>query len=343
MIMKKNIKIIDPVKQQRVKKEKDEKREKQKQMEMAKLGPLKVGSTTTSKKKIRPRDIVYPNPYEALKTLKLEEELKSKGKDQTIDFVIRLDTKGARRGIGGVRGLVTFPGGAIKAPKLCVFTSREFQDKALEWGADMVGDANMVKTIIDSKEIPFEKCLATNDVFNMLKGAARVLGPKGLMPNVKSGNLIEAKVLEETIREIKAGKREFRINPDNFIRLPIGKRSFSDDNLMKNVDSVINSIWEAKPEGVKNYLTMAFFFPTRGRVYRIDVNTMNPYNDQYFYDDYQHMRKEQKKGESVVDNQSDLKGKSKETSGVGESKGEERGKSSVEDMTGIADDTLNKL
>jgi large subunit ribosomal protein L1 len=287
---KKTLKILDPVKIERQKKKEEDERIKQEKIEAAKQSAL-TKSGDAKVKKIRPRDIVYDNPIDALKALKLEEEVRTKGTDQTIEFVLKLDVRDAKRGVGQVRGLVTFPGGAVKAPKLCVFVGKDQVNVALEAGADMIGDANLVKQIIEGKELPFEKCLATTEAISILKSAARYLGPKGLMPNPKGGTLVEPKLLEDTIREIKAGKKEFRINPGSQIRISLGKRSFTDDNLMKNMDSICGSIWDSKPEGVKHFLQWAFFFPTRGRVYRINVNSLNPFSEFYFYDDYQNMKR----------------------------------------------------
>ena len=287
-IMKKTIKILDSVKILKKKELEETEKSRLENIEAAKKAELDVTISDDKKtKKIRPKDIIYSSPVEALKVLKVEEEIKQKGKEQTIDFVIMLNVKEAKKGQGAVRGLVTFPGGAVKAPKLCVFTTKDMESVAIAAGADTIGDASIVKEIIENQLIPFEKCLATTDSMSILKNAARILGPKGLMPNQKGGTLVESKFLEETIREIKGGKKEYRINPDNSIRLSIGKRSFTIDNLLRNLDSVCNAIYEARPSGVKNFFVWAFLFPGQGRVYRLDVESILPIGDKYFYDDYQ--------------------------------------------------------
>jgi len=296
-IMTKTIKIIDPIK---IIKEKENKEQERKKLEI--LESQKSSSVSTKTKKIRPKDFIYPNPLEAVKALKIEEEIKNKGKEQTIDFVIKLDVKEAKKGQGQVRGLVSFPGGAIRAPKLCVFTSKDMMEVAKNAGADLIGDATMVKDIIDNKGIPFDKCIATTESLSMLKNAARILGPKGLMPNQKGGTLVEPKLLDMTIREIKAGKKEFRINKDNTIRISVGKKSYTVENLMKNLDSVCNAIFDSKPEGVKNFFVWAFLFPGQGRVYRLDVQSLLPLSDQYFYDDYQMNKNQSKPQEKSADN-----------------------------------------
>lgn len=293
-IMTKTIKILDQVKIQKVKEE----------LEKKKLEILEAEKQTgviKKTKKMRPKDFIYPNPIEALKALRIEEEIKHKDKDQTIDFVILLDVKEAKKGQGQVRGLVTFPGGAIRAPKLCVFTTKDMTEVAKNAGADLIGDSNMVKDIIDNKGIPFDKCLATTESLYMLKNAARIMGPKGLMPNQKAGTLVEPKFLETTIREMKAGKKEFRINPDNTIRLSIGKKSYTDENLLKNLDSVCNSIYDSKPDGIRNFFVWAFLFPGQGRVYRLDIQSLIPVGENYFYDDYQISKKQSKTDDKAVE------------------------------------------
>ena len=296
-IMRKTIKKLNSIKNQ-----------KENKLELEKNKNGKTENTTSEivpeekkTKKIRPRDIVYSNPIDALKALRIEEEIRNQGKDQTIDFVLKLDVKEAKKGQGQVRGLVTFPGGAIRAPRLCVFTSKDLHEVAKNAGADVIGDSTIIKNILDGKSIPFKKCLATTDSISVLKNTARILGPKGLMPNSKGGTLVDAKDLEAAVREIKAGKKEFRINPDNTIRLSIGKKSYTDDNLFKNIDSVCNAIYDSKPEGIRNFLVWAFLFPGQGRVYRLNIQSLIPVSDQYFNDDYQagkNLKKEDKKEET---------------------------------------------
>ena len=277
-LMTKTIKILEPLKNIKQNTENEE----DKSLDETSIIPVEK-----KEKVIRPRDLIFPNPMEAIKALKLEEDLKFKGKDQTIDFVIKLEAKQAKKGTGQIRGLVTFPGGAIRAPKLCVFTSNDMIESAKTAGADLIGDSTIVKNILDGKTIPFQKCVATTDSFSILKSVARILGPKGLMPNNKSGTLVDPKDLENTILEIKAGKKEFRINPDNTIRLSIGKRSYTDDNLLKNLDSVCNAIYDSKPDGVRNFFVWAFLFPGQGRVYRIDPQSILPVSDEYFFEEYE--------------------------------------------------------
>ena len=197
-LMTKTIKILEPPKLVKQKSENED---------GISLDETSIITAEKKEKKIRPRDIIYLNPMEALKALKLEEELKFKEKDQTIDFVIKLEAKQAKKGTGQIRGLVTFPGGAIKAPKLCVFTTNDMQDPAKKAGADLIGDNALVKSILDGKPIPFKKCVATTDSFSILKSVARILGPKGLMSNNKSGTLVDPKDLENTIPEIKSRKK----------------------------------------------------------------------------------------------------------------------------------------
>jgi len=228
-------------------KEKEE-REKKKLIDQTQL----VSSKGVKGKKAA--DFAYSTPVDALKALRIEEELRTKGEDGLIDIVIKLQVKDAKKGLGQVRGLVSFPGGAVNTPKLCVFTTKENIDIAEKAGADLIGDNALIKKIQEGGDIPFEKCVATVEAISNLKTVARILGPKGLMPSNKGGTLVPAKELEMAIKDIKAGKMEFRINTDSTVRLPIGKKSYKDNNLIRNIDSVCNAVYDSKPEGVKKLL-----------------------------------------------------------------------------------------
>ena len=123
------------------------------------------------------------------------------------------------------------------------------------------------------------------------------------MPNIKGGTLVDPKDLESAVREIKAGKKEFRINQDHTIRLSIGRKSYNDDNLLRNLDSVCNAIYDSKPDGIRNFLIWAFMFPGQGRVYRVDIQSILPSSDQYFFDDYEmsKLAKKEAKKEEIIE------------------------------------------
>lgn len=129
-----------------------------------------------------------------------------------------------------IRGTCILPAGTGKELKICVFADNEFKDALLANGADIIGN-DQVLTDIANGIINFDKLICTQEQIASLKKFARVLGPKGLMPNVKSGTLVQQSEIVECVKQSKLGLIEFRVNPEAFIHSRIGLRSFEPEKL----------------------------------------------------------------------------------------------------------------
>lgn len=137
--------------------------------------------------------------------------------------------------------------------KICVFSGEEFHEEIKQIGVEQFGNEEIIKQIAEGK-LTFDKIIATPDQMTLLKQHARVLGPKGLMPNVKSGTLVKNDELLETIRQTKQGLVEFRVNEAAYIMNKIGKRSFDDKELHTNLDALLTAIARRRPDTLKGKL-----------------------------------------------------------------------------------------
>ena len=133
---------------------------------------------------------------------------------------------------------------------MCVFAGEEFHEDVKAQGADMIGDDAVLKDISEGV-INFDKIIATPEQMTQLKAMARILGPKGLMPNMKSGTLVKQHELVEAVKLSKQGLVEFRINDASYIMGKIGLRSFKNQALNDNLNALMNSIAKKKPDSIK--------------------------------------------------------------------------------------------
>jgi len=138
------------------------------------------------------------------------------------------------------------------------------QDKVLAAGADIFGTTDLIKQLAEGK-IEFDKLIATQEQMNQLKPLARVLGPKGLMPNVKSGTLVKPDELLEAVKLSKQGQIEFRVNEHSDIMVKIGLREFNEDQLLSNFDAFARALVKRKPESIKGkYFVRGYIKTTMG-------------------------------------------------------------------------------
>ena len=181
---------------------------------------------------------------EAVKIVK--ENAKAKF-DETIDLAINLgvDPKHADQMI---RGVCQLPHGNGKTVRVAVFAQGEKADEAKAAGADVIGAENLVDSILAGK-IDFDRCIATPDMMGMAGRVARVLGPKGLMPNPKVGTVTPD--VARAVNEIKAGKIEYRTDKAGIISCSIGKASFDEEKLLDNYRTIVDTIIKAKPVAAK--------------------------------------------------------------------------------------------
>lgn len=168
--------------------------------------------------------------------------------DETVELHVKLGVDG-RNADQQVRGVVVLPHGTGKTKKILVFAKGDNADIATKAGADFVGAEDMVTKIQTQNWFGFDVCVTTPDMMPVIGRIAKVLGPKGLMPNPKSGTVTTD--LAKAISEIKAGKVEYRLDKNNIIHVMIGKVSFGAEKLAENLKVVMDAIIKAKPAAAK--------------------------------------------------------------------------------------------
>lgn len=182
--------------------------------------------------------------------------------DETIEVSVRLGVD-SRHADQQVRGAIVLPHGTGKTVRVLVFAKADKAREALEAGADFVGDEDMVKKIQTENWFGFDVCVATPDMMGVVGRIGRVLGPKGLMPNPKSGTVTMD--VTKAVHDIKAGKVEYRVDKTNIIHCPIGKKSFGVDKLEENLNTLMDAIVKAKPAAAKGtYLRSVVVSSTMG-------------------------------------------------------------------------------
>ena len=168
--------------------------------------------------------------------------------DETVEVHVRLGVD-SRHADQQVRGAVVLPHGTGKKIRVLVFCKEENVKVALEAGADFAGGEELVHKIQTENWFDFDVVVATPDMMGLVGRIGRVLGPKGLMPNPKAGTVTPD--VAKAVKEIKAGKIEYRLDKTNIIHCPIGKASFGAQKLTENFDTLIGAIIKAKPAAAK--------------------------------------------------------------------------------------------
>lgn len=182
--------------------------------------------------------------------------------DETVEAHFRLGVDG-RNADQQVRGVVVLPHGTGKSVKVLVIAKGDKAKEAEEAGADFVGAEEMVQKILTENWFGFDVCITTPDMMGVVGRIARVLGPKGLMPNPKSGTVTMD--VKKAINDVKAGKVEYRLDKTNNVHVVIGKVSFGKDKLLENYETIYNAIVKAKPAAAKGtYIKNASVSSTMG-------------------------------------------------------------------------------
>ena len=188
------------------------------------------------------------NQYEPDEALKLVIQNAKAKFDETVELHIRLGVD-SRHADQQVRGAVVLPHGTGKTTRVLVFARDAKAAEALEAGADLVGAEDMVQKIQKENFFEFDAVVATPDMMGVVGRIGRILGPKGLMPKPKAGTVTPN--VAQAVKELKAGKIEYRLDRTNIIHCPIGKVSFGAEKLSENLRTLTNAVVRAKPAAAK--------------------------------------------------------------------------------------------
>ena len=189
--------------------------------------------------------------------------------DETIEAHIRTGCYG-RHAEQQIRGAVVLPNGTGKTVRVLVFAKGTKLDEAQAAGADFVGGEELIPKIQHEGWLDFDKVIATPDMMGVVGRLGKILGPKGLMPNPKAGTVTMD--VARAIKEIKAGKIEYRLDKTNIVHVPIGKASFTEEALMENFNALMDAIVKARPSAVKGqYLRSITLTSTMGPGVKVNV------------------------------------------------------------------------
>lgn len=206
--------------------------------------------------------------YELADGIALLKTLKKAKFDESVDVAIRLGID-PKKSDQMVRGVVSLPHGTGKTLRVLVFAKGEKEEEAKNAGADFVGSEDLVEKI-KGGWVDFDACVATPDMMPKIGQIAKILGPRGLMPNPKVGTVTVD--VGRAVREQKAGRIEFRVEKAGIIHCPVGKLSFSGEKLEQNIRALMDSVIRAKPATSKgNYLLSMSLSSTMGPGIKIDA------------------------------------------------------------------------
>lgn len=219
---------------------------------------MKHGKKYTDSKKLIEPNKLY-DPAEAIALVKQTAKAKF---DETIELHIRLGVD-PRHAEQQVRGTVVLPHGTGKKVRVLVFAKGDKAEEARAAGADFVGEADLVDKIKNENWFEFDVAVATPDMMGLVGRIGRILGPKGLMPNPKSGTV--STDVGKAVEDIKGGKVEYRIDKTAIAHCPIGKASFEEGKLVENMSTLMEAVIKAKPTSAKGtYLKSLYLSTTMG-------------------------------------------------------------------------------
>jgi large subunit ribosomal protein L1 len=230
-------------------------------------------SHKTGKKYSAAFNQVERKPYALEEAVPLVKKIKFAKFDETVELHMRLgvDPKHADQ---MVRGTVVLPNGLGKSKTVLVIASGDKLKEATEAGADFVGGEDMVTKIQSENWTAFDAVIATPDMMRSVGKLGKVLGPRGLMPNPKTGTVTTD--IANAVREVKAGKVEFRVDKTGVIHVPVGKLSFDEQKLVENANSLLGAVVKAKPAAAKGkYVKSVTICSTMGPGVSLDTS---PYN-----------------------------------------------------------------
>ncbi len=230
---------------------------------MAKLGKR----TVAARAKVNPA-----KAYAVTEAVKLVKGNATAKFDETIEIAVNLgvDPKQADQ---NVRGVVNLPAGTGRSVRVAVFARDKKAEEARAAGADIVGAEDLFETV-NSGKVDFDRVIASPDMMALVGRLGKVLGPRGLMPNPKVGTVTPN--IAQAVKDAKAGSVEFRVQKEGIVHAGVGKASFSEADIEKNVRAFIGALVKARPSGAKGtYLKKVALSSTMGPGVSIDVSTVN--------------------------------------------------------------------
>ncbi len=202
------------------------------------------------------------NLYEVEEAIDLVKENATAKFDETVEVHVRTGCDG-RHADQQIRGAVVLPHGTGKNVRILVFAKDAKADEAKEAGADFVGADELVPKIQKEGWLDFDAVIATPDMMSIVGRLGRILGPKGLMPNPKAGTVTMD--VANAVKEVKAGKIEYRLDKTNIVHVPVGKASFTKEQLSENLNALFEALIKARPAAVKGqYLRSVTLSSTMG-------------------------------------------------------------------------------
>lgn len=212
------------------------------------------------------RDQTYP----LSQAVGLSKQMATAKFDETIELHVRLGID-PRHSDQQVRSTVLLPNGLGRTVRVLVFAEGEDARNAQAAGADIIADDQVIDRIQKENWLDFDAALAVPSMMSKVGRVARILGPRGLMPNPKAGTVVQSDALAEAVNELKAGRVEFRNDKTGNLHVPIGKASFDEDKLLENAQAVLDAIQRVRPSSVKGlYIRRVVITPTMGPGVRVE-------------------------------------------------------------------------
>ena len=207
--------------------------------------------------------------YDVAEAITLVKENATAKFDETIEVHVRTGCDG-RHADQQIRGAVVLPNGTGKTVKVLVFAKGEKEKEAQEAGADFTGAEELIPKIQNENWFDYDVVVATPDMMGVVGRLGKILGPKGLMPNPKAGTVTMD--VAKAIKDIKAGKIEYRLDKANIVHVPVGKASFEAEKLQENLKALLDAIIKARPAAVKGaYLKSITLASTMGPGVKLNV------------------------------------------------------------------------
>ena len=224
------------------------------------------------------KSIIEDKDYSPEEALDLAKEVSKAKFDETVELHLRTSSD-PRHADQLVRGVALLPHGLGKEIRVLVFASGEGASIATSSGADYVGDDDLIDKVAEGW-LDFDVAIATPDLMGKISRLGRVLGRKGLMPNPRTGTVVQPEDFGRAIKEAKQGRIEFRLDRTAIIHVPLGKVSFETNMLLENMNALVETVISSKPSGVKgNFIKTAYHTTTMGPSIKLDLSRKTNVNN----------------------------------------------------------------